>query len=236
MNPTRYTNFVQESEEPMMTPFVETLWPAGEPGIISGPPEVGKTWYAFAEAIGLALGVPVLGTFAVPTRKRVLFYEEEASGSANTRRIRSILRAYGAADRLEELGKWLTVVSFHGLQLCDPKHISELGRVIEETKAEVVYLDSFFRMMPGEDLMGNKSATLATANLDGLNRRHGVVFRVIHHDTKQGDTLYGSQSLRGWRRDGLQISEGGKIRYQGNNAGPLVLGQMKLEFDEGPGP
>jgi len=51
-------------------------------------------------------------------------------------------------------------------------------------------------------------------------------------DTKAGDSLYGSQALMAWRRDGLQISEGGNIRYQGNNAGPVLLGRMHLEFDE----
>ena len=232
MNPTTYTDLLRAESEDRVAPLVETLWPAGESGIISGPPEVGKTWYAFAEAIGLALGLPVLGAFTVPARKRVLFYEEEANGVANRRRVHAVLRAYGASDRLAELAQWLTVVSFHGLKLCDPEHVAELGRVIADTRAEIVYLDSFFRMMPGQDLSGNKAPTLALNNLDALARKHGVVFRVIHHDTKTGETLYGSQALMAWRRDGLQISDGGKLRYQGNNAGPLMLGQMKLEFDD----
>jgi AAA domain len=231
MNPTKYTDLEHESEE-RMTPLVETLWPAGESGIISGPPEAGKTWYAFAEAIGLALGLPVLGTFAVPARKRILFYEEEANGAANRRRVHAVLRAYGASERLYELCQWLKVVSFHGVRLCDPEHVAELGRVIDDSKAEVVYLDSFFRMMPGQDLAGNKAATLALSNLDNLARQHSVVFRIVHHDTKAGDSLYGSQALMAWRRDGLQISEGGKLRYQGNNAGPLLLGRMQLDFDD----
>ena len=218
-----------------MAPLIATLWPAGESGIISGPPEVGKTWYAFAEAIGLALGLPVLGTFVVPARKRVLFYEEEASEGANRRRVHAMLQAYGASDRLHELSQWFTVVSFHGLKLCDPEHVAELGRVIADTRAEVVYLDSFYRMMPGQDLSGNKAPTLALKNLDDLARRHGVVFRVVHHDTKTGDTLYGSQALMAWRRDGLQIGEDGKLKYQGNNAGSLTLGQMRLEFDDATG-
>src|SRR2546425_12968076 len=106
MSPTKYTNLEQESED-RMAPLVETLWPAGESGIISGPPEVGKTWYAFAEAIGLALGLPVLGTFTVPARKRVLFYEEEANEAANRRQVHAMLRAYDASDRLHELSQWL---------------------------------------------------------------------------------------------------------------------------------
>jgi AAA domain-containing protein len=233
MNSTKYTDLIHEENGDLMTALVDTLWPAGESGIISGPPEVGKTWYAFAEAIGLALGVPVLGAFAVPRRKRVLFYEEEAGAAANRRRVHAVLRAYGASDRLQELADWMTVVSFHGLQLCDPEQIEELGRVIQDTRAEVVYLDSFFRMMPGQDLQGSKASTLALRNLDELARRHGVVFRVVHHDTKAGDSLYGTQALMAWRRDGLQITQDKKIRYQGNNAGQLVLGQMRLEFEDG---
>src|SRR5207237_10378842 len=55
------------------------------------------------------------------------------------------------------------------------------------------------------------------------------------HDTKTGDTLYGSQALMAWRRDGLQLSDDGKLKYQGNNAGSLTLGQMRLEFDDATG-
>ena len=231
MSPTKYTDLEHESED-RMAPLVEMLWPAGESGIISGPPEVGKTWYAFAEAIGLALGLPVLSAFGVPARKRVLFYEEEGREDANRRRVRAMLRAHGASERLHELTEWFKLVSFHGLVLCDPEHVAELGRVIEDSRAEIVYLDSFFRMMPGQDLSGNKAPTQALNHLDALARRHGVVFRIVHHDTKAGDSLYGSQALMAWRRDGLQISEGGDIRYQGNNAGPVLLGRMRLEFDE----
>lgn len=227
----KFTNLEHEGEN-QLSPLVETLWPAGESGMVSGPPEVGKTWYAFAEAIGLALGLPVLGAFAVPERRRVLFIEEEASEAANRRRVHDVLRAYGASDRLHELTEWLSVVSFHGVQLCEPASIDELGQAINDSRAHVVYLDSFFRMMPGQDLMGNKAATQALSNLDRLARQYDVVFRVVHHDTKHGDSLYGSQALMAWRRDGLQISEGGQIRYQGNNAGSLPLGRMQLEFDD----
>src|SRR5262249_9242818 len=212
---------LHEEGEDLMRPLVDTLWPAGESGIISGPPEVGKTWYAFAEAIGLALGLPVLCTFAVPTRKRVLFYEEEAQDGANRRRVQAVLRAYRASDRLRELSDWFKVVSFHGLKLCDRDEITELGRVIAETRSEVVYLDSFFRMMPGQDLLGSKAATQALNNLDALAREHGVVFRVVHHDRKGDATLYGTQALQAWRRDGRQFTQGEQVRYQGKNDVPV---------------
>lgn len=221
-----------------MTPLIETVWPAGESGIICGAPEVGKTWYAFEEAICLAMGWTVLQHFAVTERKRVLFFEEEAETAPSARnRVDGILRSHGVLDNpsiRQELTEWFTLVAFPGIRLCDPNDIDRIADTVEATNAEVIYLDSFFRMMPGKELGASGAVTQALGHLDDLARHYRVRFRVLHHLTKDSHSLYGSQALAAWRRDGLRFDElaGGftTVRYEGNNAAKAPLGQIRLEF------
>jgi AAA domain-containing protein len=224
-----------------MEPFVETLWPAGESGIISGQPECGKSWFAFEEGVCLAMGWDVLGRYKVPARTRVVVIEEEASNDRAAKwRVFDVLKAHDRFDHetRRELAQWFQVAPFSGLRLHEQDGYETLRVTVEATNAEVCYLDSFFRLTPGADLERSLAASLALNHLDRLEHEFGTRFRVVHHDTKDGRSLFGSQALRGWRRDGLSFSQRTaagvtRIDYGGNNGAPVQLCCMVTEFDAG---
>src|SRR5262249_49733296 len=62
---------------PEADPYIADLLSSDGGGWLGGEEKVGKTYYALEEALCLALGLAVCGRFTVPTRRRVLFIEEE---------------------------------------------------------------------------------------------------------------------------------------------------------------
>jgi hypothetical protein len=77
----------------------------GTHGEIAGPEKSLKSHLALALAVGVALGVPVLGRFAVPERQRVLVLVGEGGERAFLRLVARVAEAYGAPTKA--LVRWL---------------------------------------------------------------------------------------------------------------------------------
>jgi hypothetical protein len=182
---------------------IEGILPSEGCGWIAGEEKLGKSFYALEEASCLALGIPVCGKFKVPERQRVLFIEEEDSPQRVKARVDALLRGHGKdpddpAVR-EELNEWFRVAVWTNFSLDDPDMVLSLDKTLEEFKPRVVYLDAL-RKMTTRDLNPQHEASKLVNTLDDLRRKHGCIFRVLHHYRKgqaHGRVARGSQEIIG---------------------------------------
>ena len=183
-------------------PLVEGLLTTDGNGWIAGEEKLGKTYFALEEALALALGQPVAGRFPVPERRRVLFIEEEDPPRRAHVRLAALLRGRGLNPDdpffQDELDDWFKVEIWAGFSLDDPAWIARLDATCAAFRPAVVYLD-VLRKLTQKDLNKASEAGALLATLDDLRRRHGVIFRILHHYRKsQGFRVSrGSQEMGG---------------------------------------
>jgi muconolactone delta-isomerase len=190
-------------EFPPPVPLVEGVIPSEGCGWIAGEEKLGKSFYALEEALCLALGMPVCGKFTVPERQRVLFIEEEDSPQRVKDRADALLRGHGKdpddpAVRAE-LDEWFKVAVWSNFSLDDPDKVLSLEKGLEGFKPRIVYLDAL-RKMTTRDLNSQHEVSKLVNTLDELRRKHGCIFRILHHYRKgqaHGRTARGSQEIIG---------------------------------------
>jgi len=189
-------------EFPSVDPFIEGILTSDGPGWIAGEEKLGKTIYALAEAVSLALCVPVCGRFPVASRRRVLFIEEEDSPRRTHTRLRALLRGHGLdpddAAVQADVDAWFTIAVWQGFTFDQAPMIARLETTIAQLQPAVVYLD-VLRKLTAKSVRDDVDMSPILAILDDLRRRFGCLFRVVHHYRKgQGfRTGRGSQELGG---------------------------------------
>jgi hypothetical protein len=187
---------------PDAPPLVEGILSADGCGWIAGEEKLGKSWYALHEALALALGVPVAGRFAVSASRRVLYVQEEDSARRTSLRVKALLRGFDldpAAPAVRTLlDEWLRISVWAGFTLDDPTWLARLDATCAAFRPAVVYLD-VLRKLTTRDLNKADQAGAMLAGLDELRRRHGVLFRVVHHYRKAQGVRFsrGSQEMGG---------------------------------------
>ena len=178
--------------------MVEALWPLKASGILLGPDKAGKTQYALEEALCLATGWPVLGRYAVPKPRRVLFIEEEDTSERCRRRLFDLIqmRGHNGPELLEELRKTgkLTLIVQNGFRLTDPEWVAELRRVVSEAQLDVVYLDALGRMT-GQKIDRSDDMGPVVETLGSFTRELRAVVRLIHH-TNKGAKWHDTSTVR----------------------------------------
>ncbi len=207
---------------PVSAPLIRDLLPAEANGWIAGEEKLGKTLYALEEALCLALGRPVCAKFEVPERQRVLFIEEDDSPQLVKTRIDAFLRGYGLDPSNEavrqELDAWFLVAAWSKFSLDDPAWVVSLERTIERFRPRIIYIDALFKVT-ALDIYSPRDTTKLVSIFDGLTRKYGCSFRVIHHFRKgQGHGRHGrgSQELNGsfvlgaWSQTSLFLEPRGK--------------------------
>lgn len=207
---------------PPTLPLIEGLLSNDGGGWISGEEKLGKSYYALLEAICLALGLPVCGRFAVPTRMRVLFIEEEDPPSRLARRITQLLRGLGLnpddpAVRAD-LDQWFLISVWNGFTVDEPARVAQLRATLDAFRPTVVYLD-VLRKLTVRDLNKADQAGAFLKVLDDLRREFGSLFRTVAHNRKiQGSfragrgsqELAGSFQLGAWGENSLFFEPVGK--------------------------
>jgi len=183
-------------------PLVEGLLTSDGNGWIAGEEKLGKTYFALEEALAMSLGQPVAGRFRVPARHRVLFIEEEDPPRRAHVRLAALLRGRGLNPDdgffRDELDDWFKIEVWSGFTLDEQKWIERLDATCTAFRPAVVYLD-VLRKLTQKDLNKAAEAGAILSTLDQLRRRHGVIFRVLHHYRKsQGFRVArGSQEMGG---------------------------------------
>jgi AAA domain-containing protein len=187
---------------PEPEPYIDGILSDDGGGWLGGEEKLGKTYYALEEALCLALGLDVCGRFKVPTRRRVLFIEEEDPPRRTHRRLRALLRGHehdpdDPAFRIE-LNGWFRLSVWAGFTLDDDTMVARLGATLGDFQPTVIYLD-VLRKITLRDLNKAAEASALVGVLEAFRRSHGATFRVLHHYRKsQGfRTGRGSQEIGG---------------------------------------
>lgn len=253
---TAFKTMDAPEEVPMRDVLVERLWPEKASGLILGPDKSGKTFYALEEAICLASGQKVLGEFAVPTQRRVLYVSEEDSKERLQRRVCDILAAHGAVDPVVECKALmatgaLTIYVGNKIRLDDEGQMTTLEGVLRDNAIDVLYLDALGKMTKQQISHDHEAGRLV--DLFSRLEATGAVIRVVHHTSKAKrngwtpDTATvrdssGHHALADWARSSLlfsrrkpveinpkphQVTEAPSlIRFEGSDGAPVVMGTM----------
>jgi hypothetical protein len=230
--------------------YVENILSSDGGGWIGGEEKLGKTFYAIEEALCLATAQSVCGRFAVLTRRRVLFIEEEDGPRRTHARVSALLRGHSLDPDDEtvrdELNAWFRIVVWSGFSFDDDSLTLRLETEIRDFSPAVIYVD-VLRKVTARDLNKAPEASALLAILDRLRRQYGVLFRVLHHYRKsQGfrsgrgsQEIGGSYVLGAWAENSLFFEPIGRkqgavrVEAQGKDGAPTLPFQMKIE-SEGP--
>lgn len=110
-------------------------------GLDTGELKSMKSYFGAARAIGLAAGVPILGEWAVPERRRVLFYVAEGGRIPFTRRLIRLCEAHGVDPA--DLDGWLCPI-FDAGPLDTTTFRDTLRAHLDEFAPAFVHLDPLY--------------------------------------------------------------------------------------------
>lgn len=110
-------------------------------GLDTGELKTLKSYFGTSRAIGLAAGVPILGEWAVPERRRVLFYVAEGGRIPFTRRLTRLCEAHGVDPA--DLDGWLCPI-FDAGPLDSTTFRDTLRAHLDEFAPAFVHLDPLY--------------------------------------------------------------------------------------------
>jgi len=211
---------------------------------------LGKSFYSLEEGLGLALGFPVCGRFAVPAPRRVFFLEEEDGPRRTRTRIRALLRGHGLdpddPDVRVLLDRQFRIEVWSGFSFDNPDMVERLERALADFEPAVLYVD-VLRKVTFKDLNKAVEASTLLATIDAIRRRYGVAIRLVHHYRKaQGfrvgrgsQELGGSFVLSAWAENSLFFEPIGRkegavrVAIQTKDGTPRAAFRLSIE-SEGP--
>jgi hypothetical protein len=144
-----------------------------------------KSYFALARAVGLTAGVPVLGQWKVPERKRVLAFVAEGGRMPFTTRLERMCQAHGV--KAIELDGWLEVIT--EVAPLDSRRFREaLAAALAEFRPGLVWLDPLYPFQPqtvSSSQLSEVGAMLTAAHL--LCAEYGATFWVTAHMNQTGN-------------------------------------------------
>jgi hypothetical protein len=170
-------------------------------GVDTGELKTLKSYFGLARLIGLAAGVPILGRWTVPERRRVLCYVAEGGRIPFTRRLIRMCEAHGVA--VDELDGWLETVYDTG-PLDSQAFRDSLRGHLTDYRPAFVQLDPLYPFQP----MAVDSKMLSQVGLM-LNQAQHVV---AEHDATFWVTAHMNQTGAGFdlkRITGAGVGEWG---------------------------
>ena len=232
--------------------YIEGVLASDGGGFAGGEEKLGKSLYCEHEGLCLATGRPVCGRFAVPQRRRVLFVQEEDSPRRTHARLHALLRGLGLdpedLDVQADLDAWFSIEVWAGFSFDNPAMVARLDAALATFRPAVCYLD-VLRKMTAADLNKAAEAGPVLTVLDTLRRRHGTVFRLVHHYRKlQGgfragrgsQEISGSFVLGAWAEQSLFFEPTSRkpgapvvVTVQSKDAAPVPGFTLRIE-SEGP--
>jgi hypothetical protein len=162
--------------------LVENMIYAASTHTITGASKAGKTWTALQIAMAACAGWPFLGLETVPAR--VLYLSFELSAGMLRGRMREIHA--GTEIPLPTIGHDLHVVAptaeyLPQLDLGTEEGCRELERLVGETGAQLVILDTLYRFLPGADPNDNGVMGRIFGRINDLAQRTGAALVLLDH-------------------------------------------------------
>lgn len=169
--------------------IVSTLLYEGSTHSMNGASKAGKTWNAIQLAMAANAGVPFLGLSCVASP--VLYLSFELSAGMLRERMSEVARSTGVpfpriGDTFHVIAPTATYVP--QLDLGTAAGVAELERLIRETRARLVVLDTLYRFLPGCDPNDNGEMGVVYGRLNDLASRTAAALLLLDHVGK-GDQL-----------------------------------------------
>ncbi len=181
-----YTPMTITAAPPKAEPLVEGLFRARHALYIGGPIKTLKSFILLDLAVSLAGGLPFLGRWPVPRRRRVLVFSGESGDAAVYGMVERAAASRGLDRAAAEAGGWLTVYERKMPDLGSKEGLEEFRDVIRLHDAEVACVDPIYLAFPGappgvwSSVM--EGGPVARAPLE-VCREEGCTFVGAHHVT-----------------------------------------------------
>lgn len=156
----------------------------GDAALLVGEPEIGKSWLFMELAVCCALGLPVLGHWAIP-RTKVLMIDEENPREELHRRLYNVVRAHEGNP--DELKVWLAMTeSCQGFSFRDRARIRALHELVEEQRPDLILLDSLTAISDiKKEIDPGEIRRFFTDHIYPLRAICGSAVLLAHHPNKQ---------------------------------------------------
>lgn len=153
-------------------------------GVDTGELKTLKSYFATARAIGLAAGVPILGHWAVPERRRVLVYVAEGGRIPFTRRLIRLCESYGIEPA--ELDGWLEPI-FDAGPLDSVAFQDTLRAHLGDYGPALVHLDPLYPFQP-MTVDSNRINQVGSmlADVQRICAEHEATFWITAHMNQSG--------------------------------------------------
>ena len=159
------------------TPLITEALFAGIPAVIGAPFKTCKTLVGIDGAMSIATGRPWLGAFTIPEPRSVVYFSGEGGPCVAQEYGRRIAASKGITLADVAQLRWCFTVP----RLEDSRDLEEFCRVLDQTPAEVVFLDNLMLCLSGDKAgvvfyMGG-----VLGNVIRLCGERGVTPVFIHH-------------------------------------------------------
>lgn len=157
----------------------------GTYGVDAGELKTLKSYFGLARDVALAAGVPVLGRWPVPERRRVLVFVAEGGRKAYTNRLERMAAAYGIAP--SSLDGWLVVID-DVAPFSSPEFRDGMTSNLRNFAPGLVHLDPQYPFEPPEvdtHRYGQVGKMLTATHR--LVAEHGATFWVTTHMNQTGN-------------------------------------------------
>jgi len=161
--------------------------------IIGGISKAGKSVLITNMGLCLAAGIPFLGQFPIPQKRKGLLFQAEISDVSLQNRLNIMIRSMPVKPEKS----FLKVVNNRDLRLERDKDFKLVCDLIEQSKVEYVLFDPMSRYHSRDE---NKTTEMKAflSRLDYLIEKLGVSIGLVHHFGKPSEIAReGAQQLRG---------------------------------------
>jgi RecA-family ATPase len=166
-------------------------------GLIFGPSKSGKTIFCENLAMSIAYGAKeFLGYKLEGIPKKILFIGLEEFWENRAERNQLQIEVLNESEKELVEKNFLTQNLDFTSKIISDNDWEDLEKMIIDSGAEVVFIDSITRMNPGK-LENSADAEKVMQKLRGICHRTDVTLTCIHHTPKMGDSIINMDSIKG---------------------------------------
>ena len=233
-------------------------------GLLAGAPKTFKSTLMLDMATCLATGSPFLGLYPVLNRPAPVIYIQEENTIQDMRQhtINLFTRmGFGLPYKMSYpddrgINRLHTIYVPHADEP-QPAHdvtmfprrgwkvekddMNWLVETVERTKAEWVFIDPLYKIIPGGmTLNSDETIGAITYALDRVSEATGANIMIVHHTNKSkgatgGEKVMGSNLLWGWAGQTMWLERGAEIEnyreVDEDTGDPKILHRIKVEHD-----